>query len=353
MVSAAELLQGRILQSGWLVKKKIQRSRNNDQSTGGNFSVGYEVEKDGKVAFLKAFDFSRAFAVNPNDPVDAMRRMTAEFSYEKNILIACKEFGIKKVVRLLDDGVENLTSQPTVEYTTQYLVFELAESNVRKETVNLEKIDPFWVLRCMHAITSGLYQLHQKRIIHQDIKPSNVLVFESDDIKIGDFGRSYSANHGDVEYNKSHFPGDRTYAPPEILYGYKKPPHELIRMGVDVYMLGSMLHFFFTKVPLTAKIIEKLPQQFHPNAIRTKDEILPYLQVSYDKVMAEFKQCIQKEIQEELTTVLEQLTNPDPEKRGHPGAHQSQGSNISLERYVSIFDRLSKKISIINKRVKK
>ena len=245
MNSAAELLEDLTLENGWVVKEKIPVNKNSSKVTGGNFSVGYKVEKDGRVAFLKALDFSKVF-INSADMTVILQEITSEFNYEKDILETCREAGIKKVVKLLANGVVEVENSIPPS-TTPYLIFEWAESDVRKETVNQKTpLDQSWILRCMHGITSGLYQLHQRQIIHQDIKPSNVLVFtKDDDVKIGDFGRSYSANHKDVKHNEdNNFPGDITYAPPEILYGYATGSHELIRRGVDVYMLGSMLYFF-------------------------------------------------------------------------------------------------------------
>lgn len=345
MSSAADLLENRTLDGGWFVKKKIRKNRRNSQITGGNFSVGYEVEKEGKVAFLKALDFNKAFIGSSVDPATALQIMTSEFNFEKSILETCRDARIKKVVKLLDDGVARIENSE-FPHQTQYLIFEWAKSDVRKETVNSRTVDHFLTLRFMHGITSGLYQLHQKRIIHQDIKPSNVLIFERDgDVKIGDFGRAYSSSHGDVEYNKdNNFPGDRNYAPPEILYEFAEGQSEATRKRADVYMLGSMLHFFFTQSPLTAKIIEKLPPQFGPSKKWTKEQIMPYLQVSYSEVVEEFKKYVQDNVREELAITLIQLTNLNPEKRGHPSAHRSHEDNLSLQRYVSIFDRLSRKI---------
>ena len=353
MNSAAELLENRTLDGGWFVKKKIQGNQGNSQITGGNFSVGYEVERGEEVAFLKALDFSKVFANHSGNLVAHLETMASEFNFEKSVLETCRESNIKKVVKLLGDGTEEIEGSESPGKTS-YLIFEWAKSDVRKETVNSSIVDHFLALRYMHGITSGLYQLHQKKIIHQDIKPSNVLVFgERGDVKIGDFGRAYSPNHGDMEYNKDKFPGDSTYAPPEIWYEYAEGPDEVIRKRTDVYMLGSMLYFFFTQSPLTAKIIERLPPQFGPsNKIWDKEQIMPYLQHSYGEVIEEFKQTIQENVREEITNILRQLTNLAPEKRGHPSARRSHEDDLSLQRYISTFDRLSHKVLIADRKKK-
>ena len=346
MVSAAESLEGRSLSSGWLVKRKMPSSQNNSRLTGGCFSVGYEVEKDGQIAFLKALDFHKAFVSatansNPN-PAAFMQHITAMFTFEQSILETCRDANIQKVVRLLDSGVEIIAvaDQPN---QTQYLIFEWAESDVRRKTIDAQIFDPSWALRCMHAITSGLYHLHDKGIIHQDIKPSNILLFPENDTKIGDFGTAYSS-HKEAEHNKNHFfPGDKTYVPPECLYQYATGNEEMIRKGADVYMLGSMLHFFFMRTPLTPTILAKLPAEYHPEKRHwAREQIVPYLRSTYDLIVEEFTQAIHEEFQNELADILRQLTDPEPEKRGHPSNRRARGNNLSLERYVSIFDRLSR-----------
>jgi eukaryotic-like serine/threonine-protein kinase len=57
-MTAADKLLGLELKNGWKVTKHIGRNPN---GTGGTFSQSYEVEKGGKIGFLKAFDFWQAF----------------------------------------------------------------------------------------------------------------------------------------------------------------------------------------------------------------------------------------------------------------------------------------------------
>jgi hypothetical protein len=71
-VKPAEMLEGRILDGGWTVGKRIQLG---PDSTGGHFSVSYAVTaKSGNAAFLKALDYSEAFA--SGDPA----RSVSEYS---------------------------------------------------------------------------------------------------------------------------------------------------------------------------------------------------------------------------------------------------------------------------------
>ena len=55
---AAHNLEGRTLQQGWKVVKKIAKDTKDAKEKDSFFSVSYEVEKDEKKYFLKAFDIT-------------------------------------------------------------------------------------------------------------------------------------------------------------------------------------------------------------------------------------------------------------------------------------------------------
>jgi len=353
MASAAESLEGMTLSNGWRVKRKLPSGRDSSLLTGGCFSVGYAVEKNGKTAFLKALDFQKAFnsAFDGSNPADFMQKVVAMFAFEQDILETCRDAKIRQVVMLLDSGTVSVDTADEPKQT-QYLIFEWAESDVRRATISSESyFDKPWALRCMHAITAGLYRLHSNGIVHQDIKPSNVLLFPENVAKIGDLGVAYSS-HKESEHNKQRlFPGDRAYGPPERLYGYGTGNEEHIRKGADLYMLGSMLHFFFVKTPLTPIVLEKLSPDYHPMKRQwDREQIMPHLRTAHDRVVEEFAQAVHPEFRNELVGVLRQLTDPEPEKRGHPSNRRAHGNHLSLERFVSAFDRMSRAHSLMLRR---
>jgi len=55
-------LEGFELEGGWIVEKQIPIGNSTSNGTGGNFTIAYNVinKVDGKRAFLKALDYSRA-----------------------------------------------------------------------------------------------------------------------------------------------------------------------------------------------------------------------------------------------------------------------------------------------------
>ena len=77
----------------------------------------------------------------------------------------------------------------------------------------------------------------------------------------------------------------------------------------------------------------------------TFKEVLPYLEEAYDWAIDNFFKAyiddFDKELRKELETTLRQLCHPDPQKRGHPKNIANVGSSMSVERYISQFNKLA------------
>jgi len=211
--SPAQQLSGRTLPGGWTVGQILERPPG---GTGGHFSRSYLVKSsDGKVAFLKALDFTEALKKSP-DPARTMQLVTTAFNYERDLLAACKQRRLSRVVTVLADGMVRVSD--SLDGIVQYLIFEQANGDARTLMDSGQQFDTTLKLSSLPHVATGLRQLHGLEIAHQDVKPSNVLVFP-DGSKVGDLGcasRKGNANPRDD------FPvvGDTAYAPPELLYNF-------------------------------------------------------------------------------------------------------------------------------------
>ena len=352
-------LFGRTLESGWKVIEPIGwdattgNSLDTYDGTGGAFSVPYIVEKNGRRAFLKAIDFSRAMTTAK--VLEALHEITEAHTFETRILEICKAERMSRVVLAIDSG--EIRVSKNLQDTVPYLIFELAKGDVRRRIQDVhDRHRLTWWLKAMHHATLGLSQLHSRAITHQDLKPSNLLSFgDTEGFKIGDLGRATHegtpAPHEDVL-----FPGDWTYAPPELSYGHVDPNITRRRFCSDLYMLGSMICFFVIGVGSTALLMRRLTTEQKPLSYQGDwrgdyVEILPALQHAFTNVLDDLRDELHANglpptQNDKLIAAASQLCNPDPSLRGHPLDRRDRHNQLSLRRYVSLFDLLAKQASV-------
>ncbi|WP_230646759.1 serine/threonine-protein kinase [Bradyrhizobium sp. Leaf401] len=339
-MSAAEHLVGMTLDGGWRVIRKIAHV----PSSGGVFSVPYIVaDTDGKEHFLKALDFSEAF--NAADPARALQNMTSAYNHERDILEHCRDRRLSRVVLAVTHGYAQVPGFSPIEGRVAYLIFELAESDVRKQVDLKNRLDCLISLSILNDVTLGMMQLHREAIAHQDLKPSNVLTYGDAGCRVGDFGRSSRRGYH-VWMDALGVAGDRTYAPPEQLYSNLHADFVIRRIGCDLYLLGNLAAFLFSGINVTAALFSRLDAAFHPNNWSgTYDQVLPHFQHAFSQVLADLETVVDPLVRTEISTIVRELCNPDLAKRGHRKGIGS-ANQYSLERYKSYTDLLLKRMTV-------
>ncbi len=101
-------------------------------------------------------------------------------------------------------------------------------------------------------ICRGVDHAHTNRIIHCDLKPSNILINQSNQIKITDFGLARVMQQN-IQEQESYFWGSPFYISPEQAQG--EPPS----VASDIYSLGVVLYQLMTgRLPITGESVEEL-----------------------------------------------------------------------------------------------
>ena len=333
-LTPAQKLDGMVLPHGWTVLAQVTK---NPAATGGFFSVGYRVKHaNGHEAYLKAIDLSRAFAAI--DPLRELQQLTETFNFERDLLEKCKAKHLDRVVRALEDGSVTVDGLPV-----HYLIFELADRDMRGHMDLSGRLDLAWILRMLHHVAVGLMQLHGIGIAHQDLKPSNVLVFQGLISKLADLGRSA---HPDYQppHNDYVIPGAYSYAPPELRYNFAHPDFNQRRFGCDAFLLGNIILFAFTRLTVSHVLFSFLAPEHMPFKWGgTYEEVIPYLQSAFNDALALVEVNIPQEVRSDIILMLRQLCEPDLSKRGHPLNRFHNINNFSLERYITTLDRLAYK----------
>jgi len=335
-ISAVHALKGRTLKSGWKVTEKASFKPG---STGGNFSVCYLAEKDNQKGFLKAINIL-AFLREDVDLLQAMSEMLNTYNFEKEILSRCNNRNLSKVSKLLDASFENIPGfmVPNV----YYMIFEKADGDVRNHINFTELIDDAWKLRSLHNIATGIRQLHGIEISHQDVKPSNVFIFEKVVSKVGDLGRALCENLS-APHSNMNFAGDPRYAPPEVFHRFVLPDWKDKVFAIDCYLLGSMACFYFTGQSMTALLSQKINPSINILSLNFENALTYWIN-AFDEAIDVIKEHTQNiEDQDKLIDAIRMLCFPDPRNRGHFKNIKETGNNFQLERFVEIFNLLARK----------
>lgn len=347
----ATLLLGLKLKGGWEVVELLKKPKN---ATGSAFSVSYKVKnKNGEMGFLKAFDYSRAF--QSNDVMRALNDMTTAFIFERDLLYKCKNKRLSKVIMPIACGDVKVPAEISKLNTVSYLIFELADGDIRKIHSSSKDINLVWCLQSLHNTAVALKQLHYIEIAHQDLKPSNVLCFMREIIfKISDLGSASTKELPSIN-DELQVPGDQGYAPIELLYGYICTNEFYRRYGIDLYLLGSLIFFYFTDISATKAIFSKFGGNLDKES-KNNNFIsdLPYIRKAFFEAVEDLKQIIQQKagkltdeikagkLTDEIISIVLELCEPDPSKRGNSLKRKTMPYN--LEKYISKFDLLTKKV---------
>lgn len=347
-VNAAESLVGQFLNNRWLVESKIDQPPN---STGGFFSVCYIVNDGETKAFLKALNFLAFFQLFRGKPfLDILQEQTNAFQYEKQLLHRCKNKRLSKVSIILDEGEVYLDGY--IYPSAPYLIFEMANGDIRSQINFTANLNYAWKLRSLHNVAIGLMQLHSIYIGHQDLKPSNVLLYKTESnnttvCKIADLGRSL-CNDIDAPHDDGNFPGDFTYAPPEYLYNEQVTNWSTRIKSTDIYLFGSLIVFYFSGLNMNSFIIKHLPAKFHPRVwTGNYTNVLPYVINAFSEAMIEFRLCLgDTGISDDIVNIVKYCCNPVYEKRGIRNSINSANNSFDFMRIASMLDLYARKAEI-------
>ncbi|XP_061745525.1 striated muscle preferentially expressed protein kinase isoform X2 [Nerophis ophidion] len=174
-------------------------------------------------------------------------------------------------------------------YVTPRYVVLVAEYYTGKELLH-SLIDRFRyseddVVEYLVQILQGVEYLHNRRVLHLDLKPDNIMVTNNNTIKIVDFGSAQSFNPLSLKQQDSGT-GTLEYMAPEMVKGeVVGPPADIWTVGIVIYiMLSGRLPFqdkdlqrVKSKI-LTAKFD---PTRLYPNVSQSASAFVKKMLSSY------------------------------------------------------------------------
>ncbi|NWC48926.1 protein kinase [Pseudomonas edaphica] len=348
----ATRLQGMELSDGWIVEELIACGRGGTHAdcSGGTYSVAYRVRKGNSVAFLKALDLDSVITDDGDDDfVDSINRATQAFGDERQLNELCAKSRMRQVVTILGHGTVKVDRKPEDHVPrVAYLILELADGgDVRSHITQTSNTDYAKKFSYLKDVLLGIGQLHNEEISHQDLKPSNVMVFSQFGAKVGDLGRATIKGYGRGAFEQDSIAGDYGYAPPEQLYGHV--PTEWIdrRQRADLYQFGSLVCFLVLGFTVNALIKERLPAAVGPKhwfpdqaGGSSYTQALPYLESAFYEGLQDCKMTLPAWAADKVVSLISQCSNPDYSKRGAKQLLGNAGLGLGLNRFISALENL-------------
>jgi len=158
-----------------------------------------------------------------------------------------------------------------------YLVMQYCE-NGSCSTMS-GRIDEDDLIRFLHDVAAGLEYLHDHNIIHQDIKPDNILLDDNCNFMVTDFGISVDSNSGGIGDSNGMSGGTRAYMGPERFEG-------ITNSASDIWALGA------TAVEL---LMGNPPYGDHGGLLQAEGEPLPELPKLQPEVKDMILRCLEKD----------------------------------------------------------
>ena len=167
-----------------------------------------------------------------------------------------------------------------------YLVLEYVDgSSLRKKLKDVGSFSQRDALHIISRVCRGLKAAHELKIIHRDVKSDNVLISNSGDIKLVDFGIAKETEGRGDQTTTGVVMGTPHYMSPEQCHG------EILDCRTDIYSTGVLLFRLLTgRVPFfdesTIKVLFHHVNTPPPDLREYRDNIHPAVNELVHKAMA-------------------------------------------------------------------
>ncbi|MFC5729303.1 MULTISPECIES: Stk1 family PASTA domain-containing Ser/Thr kinase [Nocardioides] len=149
------------------------------------------------------------------------------------------------IVAVYDTGEERTTHPDGTSEVVPYIVMEYVAGRTLRDVLREgRKILPERALEITSGVLSALDYSHRAGIIHRDIKPGNVMLTPSGDVKVMDFGIARAMSDAQSSMTQTAaVVGTAQYLSPEQARG------ETVDSRSDVYSAGCLLYELLTGRP--------------------------------------------------------------------------------------------------------
>lgn len=256
----------------------------------GTVYFGYDPENDRDVA-IKICHL-------PNDTnAERRRRVQKAIHNEAHCAWMLRH---PNILKIYDDG--DSSGEP-------YIVMEYIEGGKTLSSYTSRKnlLPVKLVLKILYTCAKALDYAHRKRVIHRDVKPTNIMLTRSGDVKLADFGIAYSASSSITQLLG--ILGSPRYMSPEQVQ------EKEITYKTDLYSLGVVGYELLTgRTPFNGDSLSQLARRIikepAPSIRNLRPDIPPRLEDIFFRVMqkkADERYESGQELAADLVCVLSEL----------------------------------------------
>ena len=252
------------------INKYIKDYKIKDRIGVGSYGIVYKVTKknnEKQIYVLKQIPFNLKADINNETLIEA-----------KNEALILSKLKHKYIVKYYDSFQDNNNLNIVMEYC-EYGDLDSYIKNLKKNNKHLSE-NQIW--KFFIEICTGLSYMHNKKILHRDMKSSNIFLTKNLDIKIGDLGVAKALKN---TLHAHTFIGTPYYLSPEICE--EKPYNEksdVWALGCILYELINLKHPFnaSNQAALFLKILNGKYENFS-NIYKYSDELLKFIDLLLEK----------------------------------------------------------------------
>ncbi|WP_372366683.1 protein kinase [Candidatus Uabimicrobium sp. HlEnr_7] len=180
-------------------------------------------------------------------------------------------------------------------YTMDYICGQSLADVLHKE----KRLSAHRATRLMIKVTKAVHYAHQQNIIHRDIKPDNIMINNSSEPFLADFGLAKATQGGTRLSKTGDISGTPAYMAPEQISG--KSRH--IAEAADIYSLGATLYEMITgQLPFPGKNTMGVLYRVANEAPLPPREINKSIPQNLESVCLK---CLEKDPKKRYSTALE------------------------------------------------
>lgn len=152
-----------------------------------------------------------------------------------------------------------------------YIAMEYLDGTSLQTFTRTENLLPIATIVAYAAdVADALAYAHQKRVIHQDIKPANIMLLKTGEIKVTDFGIAQMMAAS--QHSSRMIMGTPSYMSPEQFSG------KTVDGRSDIFSLGvTLFHLLTGMLPFTGsslqELLRRIVQEPHPDPKRLRPQI--------------------------------------------------------------------------------